>query len=401
MPIWKEKWGHILFFGKNYYDFLNDNKSQDFLVNFRKIPSYTKSHCLSYTDLYNLDKLKKFNNLYPKKLTYIKWIYKEHYKKWSDKIDKLMSQYKYHAYIDIDNYYNDIYTHFLYGVEVKDIKTFEEYMENYNKEEWLKDNTTESVHDFFKSFESHMNYKLQSSGIGIGNGISDFIAELYNKMIDFFVTSNSNLKEIEILRFRDDIYIFGNNKNNVNRLYDCYDKTLNKVNLHINTGKSHWAKKWTKREKKIKYVEDDFRHKLLKNKTELWSVKALKFCNKYPKSNKIFVLLQQIRKDEKITNKTIKNLANIFKKSKTNVMTHIISIIDTHSELYSDFLKQIKNKSLTDLDYVWIYCFEKKHKLTSKLSNKCLKTIKKFKLETYFDPTNIDFVKDSDGWNYG
>ena len=82
-------------------------------------------------------------------------------------------------------------------------------------------------------------------------------------------------------------------------------------------------------------------------------------------------------------------------------MPHIISIIDKNSEFYSDFLKQIKNKDLSELDQVWIYCFEKKHKLTSKLSDKCLETIKAKKLQEYFDPTNIDFVKDSDWWNYG
>ena len=205
---WKGKMRSYTFFGQSYYDFLNDKKSQDFLVNFREIPSYTKSCCLSYTDLYNLDNLKKFNNLYPKKLTYTKWIYKEHYKKWSDNVDELMKQYKYYAYIDIESYYDEIYTHFLFGIEVKDIKTFNDYEENYRNKEWLKDHITTSVFDFFKSFEKHMNHNNQTKGIAIGNGISDFVAELYNKMIDFFVTSNSNLKEIKILRYRDDIYIF-------------------------------------------------------------------------------------------------------------------------------------------------------------------------------------------------
>lgn len=403
------------FFGKKYKEFMSDgNNIDEFLTKFRTIDSYKSSGCISYTDIYKTTELNNFNfhnlcNTKPK--THLSWIYKEYYEKFKNHVNVLHKKYKYFAYIDISDYYGNIYTHFLKGIGCENIENFNNYKYKYkhindsNDAKWFKQNSPYWIINFFKAFEKNLNYCKETKGIAMGNGISNFVAELFNKMIDFFVHNITNELDLKTVRYRDDIYIYGNKKEDIHIKYLVYCNILCTANLFINSHKSHDGIETTKKSSPFSDEDKEYseRQKLLQNNSNQFLCKAYYFCKNNPKSNLIFNLLIRAINHDKISDKTINHLINIFNKSETNVMPYLIAFIDRYPKLYSKFSKQINPWFLSESDKIWIWCFEKKHKFKSKISNRCEELIKMFNLDKYFTDNieDINFLHDCDKWNYG
>ena len=395
----------VVFLGKNYNDFLTHNNVFKFLKSFRKIKSYKANNgCFSYTDIYELNKIKnfkeKFNN---NKSSYSQEMY-GYWKIFKKRANELNKQYKYHAYIDIQSYYDSVYTHFLYGIQTKNINKFLEFEENHNVKEWKEKNTKEWCNIFFKAFESKISYCRQSHTLAIGNGISDFLAELYNKLIDFF-TMPKKIGKLTIIRFRDDIYIFGNEEETINKLYRKYQSILNKLHLHINEAKSYEAT-----EEKIEFYEKEEEYRnLLKNKKHTYLQISKMFTVKYPKSNLIFDLLKKVYQNNEVKIKQhVKSLSEIFNKSRTNVLPLILSIIDKikkdKKKMFYFFWNDISKKDLSESDWIWILCFKWKNQIEiqSDIGNNNFNQSFK-KLMSFLKDNNkeINLYYDADKWSYG
>lgn len=144
----KGKKRNFIFLGKNYNQFLSDDRIFKFFNSFRKIKSYkVNNHCFSYTDIYELNKIEEFNHALDHGKSYSSEMYGI-YKEFQENVNKSYEKYDYHAYIDIQTYYDRIYTHSLKGIQVKNIFNFLDYKKEYKNETWLKKNTKKWINVF-------------------------------------------------------------------------------------------------------------------------------------------------------------------------------------------------------------------------------------------------------------
>lgn len=391
---------NFAFMGKEYNDFLNDNNIKIFFKKFWKIKTYKNSGVRSFTDIYSLDSMIRFNAKINQNMTYSKLMY-NNWKQFKELKDNLSKTLKFCAYIDLAHFYDQIYSHFLYGIQVQKIEDFQEYEQKFNDDDFLKKKTKQYINHFFKAYEYHLNIKKQSPGINIGNGVSDFVAELFCKMVDYFWIHKRKIsKSICILRFRDDLFIFGNEKKDVDILYNEYNNILPKIKLCINENKSYNAREV------ISEVDSafEYREKLLQ-KNFNYLKNANSFVKKYPESNYIYFLLQKSYLHSKITKKDFRYFKTIYEYSNTNVLPWILAIIDHNGnkkifDMYKKFINNIEFSKLSDSDKIWIWCFEKKNKINSEKYYKCESLVKDLKLYNNWCEQNIDLYLDADSWQY-
>lgn len=403
--------------GKERLFYISTQKYNEFLsLNIDKIVNYIygfdyqlkrdRNIFTSFTDIYP----KTFKPIYKKKWTYAKYMY-EQWDKFISCISEKSSNYKYCKYIDIENFYRNIYTHFIYSLGIKSFNEFKQ-IKFFNKKQ--REKHFKAPHfSFLKKIEEKIRTKIcfgcETCGLPIGNGISDLIAEQLLLVIEYYLQELANRQTgFEIVRFRDDIFVFSNSKKVITSIFNKLKEVLLQFKIFINYDKTT-AILSNKRKAKLIYEKSYEHERIFKDKlirkfgNNLISVK--KFVAKHPSSNKVFTILRNIvNSSKRLSINEVKHLISIYKKSCTNIMPWIICIIDKTRDklIVRRFLKLIKNVQLSESDIIWINCLAKKYK-SEDSSLKFINSNTNLYVKEVIDKINIsvaNFKIDADTFNY-
>ncbi len=137
-------------------------------------------------------------------------------------------KYKYMADIDISNCYGSIYTHSLvWAIEGEEI----------GKDSALRNST----------FGQKLDDKLQEMNFGETHGLPqgsvlmDFIAEILLGYIDTKISkdiADKDIRDYDIIRYRDDYRIFSNNKDTIDNIIKIISVVLSRFKMKLNSKKT-------------------------------------------------------------------------------------------------------------------------------------------------------------------
>ncbi len=143
----------------------------------------------------------------------------------ADKYFKSLGSKLYVLKMDIESFYPNIYTHFL------------ERIKNYEPYKNLIDNNKKSYFEFLDKYNMKVNSN-QTKGIMAGCFASNISSELMMLCVDNEIEKLLEGKDISYIRYVDDFTFFSNSKEELEKIMDLTQKTLNKYKLRINQSKT-------------------------------------------------------------------------------------------------------------------------------------------------------------------
>lgn len=393
---------------QKYNEFLSldMDKVIKYLYNFDYLSKRNRNTLISFTDIY----FKNFKPIYKKKWTYAQQMY-EQWTKFIKYAKKNCMVYKYLQYIDIENFYRNIYTHFIYALGINTFEKFKKikFFNKKQRDTFFKGNNFSLLRKIEEKIRTKICFASETCGLPIGNGISDFIAEQLLLVVEYYLQQLvNNEKGFRLIRFRDDVFLFGDSKKTINLIYNKFKEVLLQFKIFINYDKTSAIKS---DKNKIKFVEKReykkeqiFKEHLIK-KMGINLETAKKFTAKYPYSNKVFTIFRNILSSEySITLGDLNKLLFLYRKSRTNTLPWLVSILDktSNKQIIQKFLKLIHKTQLSESDIIWINCLAQKYKI----NNKSLKNINNASNQYVRDiidkinTSTANFLGDTDTFNY-
>lgn len=163
---------------------------------------------------------------------------------------ELSLKYKYMFVTDITNCYSSVYTHTIdWAIEGK---------------EEAKDNNLQqksSLGHTIDTYISGMQYG-QTNGLPLGSVVCDFIAEMllgYADMLLWKWAEEKGVTKYKILRYRDDYRIFGDSKEEVEKIVMALQKILADLNFQLNSTKTRLTEEIIEnaiKKDKLAYIEN-------------------------------------------------------------------------------------------------------------------------------------------------
>lgn len=213
---------------------------------------------------------------------------------------ELSLKYKYMFVTDITNCYSSVYTHTIdWAIEGKD-----EAKENNLQQK-------SSLGHTIDTYISGMQYG-QTNGLPQGSVLYDFIAELLLGYADMLLrkwAEEKGIYEYQILRYRDDYRIFGDRKEEVERIVMALQRILADLNFQLNSTKTRLTEEIVEnaiKKDKLAYIENVPIYKVTRTGKKKVSEKIesaigsyqkelyymLAFSKQYPNSSSLRRMLQ-------------------------------------------------------------------------------------------------------------
>jgi hypothetical protein len=142
-------------------------------------------------------------------------------------------------YLDIANFYKNIYTHYLACIKIGLNQSLTQY---YFQIQGL---TTSVDYQKYSKLDSLIIKQNKSETIGILTGprLSNYIAEAYlckiDETLDFNLRANPQLSSIDFVRYVDDYEFFVKDKNDVEKVIQIVESTLFEYRLTLNDSKTN------------------------------------------------------------------------------------------------------------------------------------------------------------------
>lgn len=388
----KGKHREIVISGYEYDNFFDSTeKVETFFDKIWNLPIFNCStKFISFTNVFKED----LNFIICGKETYSLYMFK----KWEEFINVLkssLSDFTYCSYIDIADFYKNIYIHFIACLGCNDVTSLRKletrkglYFRSYSEEyKWLN--------DCHKEIVNKICIYRQTCGLPIGNGLSDAISELILLWIDKNIDNIFVQDDFKLIRYRDDVYIFSNNKTQLQQINFKYKSIMSALRINQNMEKSIDIIKCNKMNFSSKWYEheDKYKNEIIKEKID--SSIILKFAQKFPKSNKIYSLFQKYFNSRQTDKNIVMNFVELFNISKTNIIPWIIMILDRKLSIkdYQLFINGINQNLLTESDKIWLWCYEKKNNFCSSLHHIFQETINDKGLNEFFSNEHIVLIK--------
>ncbi len=285
---------------------------------------------------------------------------------WLDEVEEksisFFVKYNFIFHCDISNFYDSIYTHTIpWAIHGKKIAK--------------KKRNNDMIGNKLDKLLQAMNYG-QTNGIPTGSTLMDLIAEILLTHIDTLIfekITNEKIKDVYVLRYRDDYRIFSKEYNHGEKILKFLNDILIDYNLKLNTEKviiSSDVISQSLRKDKIDFLKMNINE--INNQNFKKMVLILNdFVKEYPDSGSILSLLNKIhkyleRRKKSLQERDIEFLIALFtdialQNAKTyplisgilSILISKIKSIDIKKEIFADIYKKIVSLPNTGFLEIW------------------------------------------------